>query len=176
MKPLTKLYLKIFFFTSIPYGLIMIGFDLLNGYGFQTWKYLLSASLFGMAMSFILGYFHKSSLKKNGMDEVSDNALGVTQTKVIRTELSKGDLINKLKANPKTGKMKMSATDDGIILKTSLSWKSWGEEIMIALKSKDDLGYEYQVSSKPKLSTTLVDYGKNLENINQIESVISIMA
>jgi len=37
MKPLTKLYLKTFLLTGIPYGLIMIGFDLLDGGGFKLW-------------------------------------------------------------------------------------------------------------------------------------------
>jgi hypothetical protein len=31
MKPITKLYLKTFLLTGIPYGLIMSGFDLADG-------------------------------------------------------------------------------------------------------------------------------------------------
>jgi hypothetical protein len=54
--------------------------------------------------------------------------------------------------------------------------KSWGEEIKIILKSNKENNFEYQLSSSPKLKTTIVDYGKNLENINKIESVIKNIA
>jgi hypothetical protein len=54
--------------------------------------------------------------------------------------------------------------------------KSWGEEIKIILKSKTKSEFEYMISSSPKLKTTLVDYGKNLENINRIENAIKNIA
>jgi hypothetical protein len=44
------------------------------------------------------------------------------------------------------------------------------------LKSNKENNFEYQLSSIPKLKTTIVDYGKNLENINKIESVIKNIA
>jgi hypothetical protein len=44
------------------------------------------------------------------------------------------------------------------------------------LKSENKTGFQIHISSSPKLKTTLVDYGKNLENINRIESVIKNIA
>ena len=35
MKPITKLYLKAFLLTGIPYGLIMLGFYLADSEGFR---------------------------------------------------------------------------------------------------------------------------------------------
>jgi maltodextrin utilization protein YvdJ len=176
MKPLTKLYLKIFLFTGIPYGLIMMGIDLMDGNGFNLWKFLFLAFFFGITMSLILVSFHKYSLKKNGIQELMDENLGVIQTKVIKTKLSKTELINKLKSDPIVGKMKMRESENGIVLKTGISWKSWGEEIVIDLKSKNGSDFEYQVSSSPKQKTTLLDFGKNLKNLNRIESVIKNIA
>lgn len=57
MKPLTKLYLKTFLLTGIPYGLIMIGFDLLDGDGFKLWKFLSLTFFFGITMSLTLVFF-----------------------------------------------------------------------------------------------------------------------
>lgn len=172
MKPLTKLYLKTFLLTGIPYGLIMIGFDLLDGDGFKLWKFLSLTFFFGITMSLILVSFHKYRLKKNGIQEITDENLEVTQTKEIKTKLGKTELINKLKTDPIIGKMKMTETENGIALKTGMTWKSWGEEISIVLKSETDSDFEYQISSSPKLKTTIVDYGKNLQNLNRIENVI----
>ena len=70
----------------------------------------------------------------------------------------------------------MTEIENGVLLKTGMTMKSWGEEIKIILKSNKENNFEYQLSSSPKLKTTIVDYGKNLENINKIESVIKNIA
>jgi hypothetical protein len=176
MKPITKLYLKAFLVTGIPYGLIMLGFDLFDGDGFRLWKFLFLIFFFGTTMSITLVSFHKNRLKKNGIKELTDKNLGVNQTKSLKSELSKIELIEKLKLDPIIGKMKMNETEKGIVLKTGVTWKSWGEEIKIILKSIKDKEFEYEISSNPRLKTTLVDYGKNLQNVNKIENVIKNIA
>ncbi len=173
MKPLTKLYLKTFLLTGIPYGLITIGFDLLDGDGFKLWKFLFSTFFFGLIMSLTLVSFHKYRLKKYGVQELSDENLGVTQTKEIKTKLGKIELVNKLKSDPIISKMEMIDTENGINLKTGMTWKSWGEEIKIILKSENNSDFEYQISSSPKLKMIIVDYGKNLQNLTRIENVIN---
>lgn len=172
MKPITKLYLKTFLLTGIPFGLIMLGFDLADGDGFRIWKLLLMTFFFGTAMSLILVSFHSYRLKKNGVQEITDENVGVNQKRNLSTKLNKEEIIQRLKADPVIGKMKMTEIENGILLKAGMSWKSWGEEIKITLKANEDTDSEYQVSSSPRLKTTIVDYGKNIENINRIESLI----
>jgi hypothetical protein len=111
-------------------------------------------------------------LKKKGIKEITEENLGVTQTKTVTCALNKTELIEKLKNDPIFGKMKMAENENGIVLKTGMTWKSWGEEIKILLKQDNKADFEYQISSSPKLKTTLVDYEKNLENLNQIENMI----
>tara|TARA_R110002074_G_scaffold166808_1_gene327665 strand:- start:90 stop:473 length:384 start_codon:yes stop_codon:yes gene_type:complete len=127
-------------------------------------------------MSLILVSFHRYRLKKNGIQEITNDNVGVNQSRNLKTGLNKTDLINKLKTDPIIGKMKMTEIENGILLKSGMTWKSWGEEIKIILKSENITDFEYQISSNPKLKTTLVDYGKNLENINRIESAIKNIA
>ena len=172
MKPIAKLYLKTFLYSGITYGLITLGFDLADGDGFRLWKFLFTTVFFGATMSLILVSFHNYRLKKNGIQEISNDKVGVNQTKNLKSNLNRKDLINKLKTDPIIGKMKMIEIENGIILKTGMTLQSWGEEIKIILKSNQKNNFEYQVSSRPKLKTTLVDYGKNLENINRIENVL----
>jgi len=176
MKPITKLYLKAFLLTGIPYGLIMLGFYLADSEGFRLWKYFFMTFFFGITMSLILVSFHRYRLKKNGIQEITNDNVGVNQSRNLKTGLNKTDLINKLKTDPIIGKMKMTEIENGILLKSGMTWKSWGEEIKIILKSENITDFEYQISSNPKLKTTLVDYGKNLENINRIESAIKNIA
>ena len=175
MKPITKLYLKTFLLTGIPYGLLTAGFDLVDGNGFRLWKFLFLTFCFG-CMSFLLVSFHKYRLKKNGVQEMTAQNLGVSQKKNLKSEFNKSELIEKLKSDPIIGKMKMQEIENGIILKTGMTWLSWGEEIRIILQTKGESDFDYQISSRPKLKMTLVDFGKNLENVNRIENVMKKMA
>jgi len=176
MKPITKLYLKTFLYTGIPFGLIMLGFDLVDGDGFRLCKFIYMTIFFGATMSLILVSFHKYRLNKNGVQEITNDNVGVNQTRNLKSNYNKRELIEKIKGDPIMGKMKMTEIENGILLKTGMTLQSWGEEIKIILKSNQENNFEYIVSSSPKLKTTLVDYGKNLENINRIENVIKNIA
>lgn len=176
MKPITKLYLKTFLLTGIPYGLLMIGTDILEGEGFSLFKFLFLTFFFGITMSLTQVSLHKYSLKKHGINDVTDANVGVAQTKKFFSELNLTELKIKLNNDPAIRKMKMKDTENGILLTTGISWKSFGENINIFINSHHDSRYEYVVSSSPKIKTTMVDYGKNLENVNRIEKLIKNIA
>ncbi len=176
MNPISKLYVKTFLYTGIPYGLLMTIFDFVDGNEFSIWKFLFSTLFFGITMSLILVSYHKNRLKKNGIQEINVDNIGVNQSRFFETRFNKVELIQKLKADPIIGKMKIKEIENGIFLTTGITWKSWGEEIKIILKSEKDNNFQYLISSNPKLKITLIDYGKNLENINLIENVIKTFA
>ncbi len=88
MKQISKLYLKTFLLKGLPFGLIMTGFDLLAGDGFKFWKFLFLTCSFGITMSLILVPFYKYRLKKNEIQELSDENLGVTQSNKIKRKLN----------------------------------------------------------------------------------------
>jgi len=161
---------------AIPY------FSLMTIFGFDEisktviLKNITTSLFFGIFMSLSLVSFHWYNLKKDGVENITDENIGVKQTKKIETKLNKKELIQKLKLDPTIGKMKMTEIENGILIKTGMTMKSWGEEIKIILKSSKENNFEYQLSSIPKLKTTIVDYGKNLENINKIESIIKNIA
>ncbi len=69
MTATTTLYLKTFFLTAIPYGLIMFGLDLAYGNGFRVWKLLFMAIIFGIAMTLIMAVFRKYGPKKMKSDK-----------------------------------------------------------------------------------------------------------
>ena len=174
MKPITKLYLKIFLFAGVSYGFITLALSLIAGDKdeFNLWSLLITSFFFGIAMSLILVSVQKYRLKKNGVQEISDKNFGVSQTAYIKSDLNKSELINKLKTDPVIRKMTMIEIENGILLQTGMTWKSWGEEIKIILKTDQESDFEYEISSSPKLKTTLIDYGKNLENIDQVKRAI----
>lgn len=176
MKPITKLYLKTFLLTGIAYGLLMTGMDIAFGNGFKLWKFLFFTFFYGITMSLLLVSYHKYRLQKNGIQEFTNKNLSVNQTRNLKSELNKTELIEKLKTDPIIGKLKMTEIENGILIMTGMTWKSWGEEIKILLKSNQETDFEYQVTSSPKWKTILIDFGKNLENVNRIEDAIKNIA
>jgi hypothetical protein len=53
-----------------------------------------------------------------------------------------------------------------------MTWKTWGDRISFRISKIDGSKTEVEVSSRPIVKTTLVDYGKNLENIERITTFL----
>lgn len=66
--------------------------------------------------------------------------------------------------------MSFKKVPSGFELNSGLSWKSWGEVIRILYVSEDSSGFRYDITISLKVLTTIVDYGKNLKNIQSIEN------
>ncbi|MBK7811128.1 MAG: hypothetical protein IPO62_08895 [Saprospiraceae bacterium] len=172
MKPIYKLYLITFLATGITYGLLMSIIDWADGSGLGRWRIIYKTCIFGLAWSLILVSYHKYCLKKIGIRELTEENLGVSHSKILKSKLNIMELIEELKKDYIFGKMKMKEMESGVLLRSNFSWKSWGEEIKIILIKQIADENEFQVSSRPKFSLTLVDYGKNLENMMRIENLL----
>ncbi len=55
-----------------------------------------------------------------------------------------------------------------ITARTGVSWRSWGDEIAFQLYSEEGTSTRVEITSRPVVRTTLVDFGKNLENVEKI--------
>jgi hypothetical protein len=164
----------VFLFTGFYFGILMVGADLIMGNGFILWKFPLHFIFSGSVFSFLLVSSYKTELKRIGIQEITDDVIKVHQSRNIRTELNRAALIERLKADPAFGKMKMTVMEHGIQIKSGVSSKSWGEEINIILQSESSNGFEYLVSSRPSSKITLLDMGRNIEHINRIENLMKI--
>ncbi len=86
-------------------------------------------------------------------NEVFSNCCGLSAPLRVRT----------FTADEATGK---------IIISTKMSWKSCGETIALSFSKVNENTVKIEISSKPLLRTTLVDYGKNIENTRLVVSWI----
>ena len=55
-----------------------------------------------------------------------------------------------------------------IVAKAGTSLRSWGEVITFDIEQVDAWRTRVRVSSKPSIPTTIIDWGKNLENVQKI--------
>ncbi len=172
MKPFTKLRLKVFLYAGFFFGITTIGIDLVRGNDFILWKVLFFVFIQGGLFSFLFVSLYKTELNRIGIQDITDDVIKVHQSRNIKTEFNRTDLMERLKADPAIGKMKMKEIENGIQLKTGVTSKSWGEDINIILKSENSNGFEYLVSSRPSFKLTVLDMGRNIEHINRIENLI----
>jgi len=59
-----------------------------------------------------------------------------------------------------------------IVARTGATWKTWGDLISFEIRKagKDEIVVE--LSSRPAVRMTMVDYGKNLENVETITAFL----
>ncbi len=169
-----KLYVKMFFLFGIPYGLLMALFDYVLGIGFSWQYFVLMTVIFGGIMSLMLVTYHVSRLKRTlGEDGISDNNVGVNHTRKYTSKLSFADVVNEIKSHPKFAKSNFKYLDNGISFTTTATMQSWGEVINIIPDGEQEGEYWYKISSRPYIPTTLLDYGKNLQNVKMLGELIS---
>ena len=98
--------------------------------------------------------------------------MNVNQKSTLVSNLNFEELSQKLHDDVVLGKMNFNQTKDSIELSSGASWRSWGEIISIQSKELAYGKYEYEISSSPRVKTTIIDCGKSLENIIKIQSVL----
>jgi len=123
-------------------------------------------------LALLITFWHVRTLKSLGIEQVSNEHLKLEQNQVFKSNFQKADLIKRLEQDSFFRKMKISETSNGIVLKSSATWRSWGESISIVIQPESTGEYNLEVMSKPSLFTTLFDQGKNLENVVRLEKVV----
>ena len=171
-----KTYLKIFLATGIPFGIVTGIF-----YGFQFGFFsslvggLIGAIIFGGLMSLVLGFLHRWSVKQIASDK-SEAAMGIYQVRNIELWLPYNRAFTLcIRSLDSIKKCKIHREDRSlgkIAAKTGMTWKTFGDVISFEVFSIDDDRTHIKILSRPLVRTTLVDYGKNLENVETIVRII----
>ncbi|MBE27378.1 MAG: hypothetical protein CMN33_06815, partial [Saprospirales bacterium] len=95
----------------------------------------------------------------------------VQQTEFI-SKVSRDEFISRLSKDKVMSRMKLKTNEGTLKLNSGVTWKSWGETIAIKISSASEGMFKYQIQSKPKLPITIIDFGKNLENILMIKKLV----
>lgn len=163
-----KMFLKIFVISGVPFGAI-IGLISSIDEGLEAGLVtgLTAAFFFGVAMSLTLGSLHKWKSRKWR----SNDNIGPNQTGIIHLDTTADDAFDRCRdvLSLMGAVLKLEDKTEGRIeAEFGRSWKSFGESILVRVSSQSSDRSCVQVSSAPIVKTTLVDFGKGLENINRI--------
>lgn len=96
--------------------------------------------------------------------------INIEQDKIIIVDLDYDNAFEKAKRILKMIRVKAikDNKNEGIIVaETGLSWKSFGENLLLEFKKLNDNQTQIRILSKSKIRTTMIDFGKNLENIDK---------
>ena len=171
-----KQYLKVLLSAGIPFGLFTGIFYSLQ-YNVTKGMILgISGGLFfGVFMSLIIGTMHKVFSKKVQSQDAKDRE-NVHQIRKIKIPFSFDSAFNAcIKSIDKIKKCRIleeSRINGKINAKAGVTWKTFGDRIEFIVTRIDENSTEIEVSSRPAIRTTLVDYGKNLENVQIIEDFL----
>ena len=172
MKTILLLYLKTFSYFAIAFGILTLALDLIFDHEF-SWRFLRTGFNSGLFMSLFFVTIHIISVRISGEKKFTSENLAVEHKHSIISGISQEDLISKLKTNPSFEEMKITIEKGEIIIKTGLTFNSWGETISIHVKPVTSISNEFEIISKPKQRWTLVDFGKNLNNVKKVEELMA---
>lgn len=172
MKAITIQFLKSFAVLGISYALIMFLMEPLIGNEFDLYKIIKTSIFFGLAMSIVFIALQVYRLNQMGVTELSKENISVVQKRIFLSNLTKAKVVERINIDPVCSKMKIRKTDTGLKLSTRMSMKSWGENIYVDITPDEDNKIKISVISKPKIKTTIVDLGKNLENVNLLSKIL----
>ena len=168
--------LKIFLASGIPFGIFTaILFSSLYGTNVGLSSGLISGLIFGFVMFIILGFLHSRAVEKIA-GEKTEESMGTYQERNIKLQLPYDrtfdlcieslNLINRCKVREE------DRSQGKIIARSSINWKTWGDTISFDITGTSNENTAVKVSSRPTSWSTLVDYGKNLENVKTIVSFL----
>jgi hypothetical protein len=175
-----NIYSKLFLHGGIPFGLLMgIFSSLQNGFHSGLMTGALSGISFGVFLSLTLGFLHRRSVEKMPFGN-SEEAMGVGHGRNVELRLPYHEVfdlcIDSLNLIKRSKIREENRSQGKIVARGGITWKTWGDVISFSIRNTGNDGIQVEVSSRPALRWTLVDYGKNLENVERILSFLEAHA
>lgn len=101
------------------------------------------------------------------MEPESPRAVSPTMLSGTRDEVLK-DVAAALSALRKAGRARVDPVAGTVVMRTRWSWKSFGEVVTARIEPAEPGTHVVHVESRPWIRTTLVDYGANAANADEV--------
>ncbi len=167
-----KIFYKFFLYSTITFGVsIAIAFGIFDGIIEGIVRGIFSGLFFGVFITIICVRKHIRSVDNICKGE-RDNKYSTKQFEEMilnRNNNEQKGYLDKIKSfsNWKI----VSSTNKMIIIKTKMTWESFGEKITIKIHEIAKNNIRITIESKPVFPITIIDYGKNLSNVLCVESL-----
>lgn len=170
--------------TGVPFAVLWGGWFVLTGSGGASPAALaaraavgvLAGVLFGCAMSAILGSWQwraAVTARDTARDGRATVAIGTHAVRDLVVAAPAAEILRRgADAAAVLGRARVTTVDEAtgtVELSVPASWRSWGERVRIVAGRPDATGTtSVTVESRPVLSWTIVDYGRNAGNADRV--------
>lgn len=167
-------YIRIFFITALFFG-VWMGIV----YSFQFGE-IYTGAIAGLFAGITFGlfnaafsYFFDQKLKKKGIDTNNTSPRQSRKVSVDRPVSEVMPVCEQAILSLNRAVIKEKDLQNGTLrAKTKISWRTFGEVIKISTQSPGDNETLVEIKSSPFIPTAIIDYGKGLENVEEIVSYI----
>jgi hypothetical protein len=161
------------------YGLCWTGIGLLRGNGGEAAIVtgLVAGAFFGFAMAAILMPLHRWWLERRGFDPEGADP-GVDVRGDVALSLPPEQALARCRAaleQMRTRGVRVDSASATVRAHGRMTWASFGERIECRVHPADE-GSRVEIRSRPSLGATVLDYGKNRENVEQIRALLAAHA
>jgi hypothetical protein len=153
--------------------LVGIFFALFCGVSMGIAGGLITALITGTVLFLIMGPLHEMFVKKIAGDGF-EGSTGVYHVREIEMPWSFDEsfdlCVRSLYVISRSRVIETDHSGGRILARTGINWKTWGDTISFEVSASRKRSSKIRVSSRPTAMTTIVDFGKNLQNVNRIVS------
>jgi hypothetical protein len=163
------IYLKVFLASGPPFGLLFGLVALLAG-GPRTGLIvgLLTGLAFGVPMALIIGSLHIARIGASGPGEVSGGTRASTVVELpMQMDRALHQAAGVLQSLGGFQIEQVDVTAGVLTARSGMTATSWGEQVTIEARP-GPAGTALRIQSRPSMKLTLIDYGRNADNVRRI--------
>lgn len=178
-----RLHRRIAIATGVPYAVLWsiymaivedVGLDP-AGLGIIAATGVVAGLFFGILMSAVLGRWQSRAADRRRLtDPAAPDAVdvGVHRRSTVRVEVPAAEILRR--SSDAAGVLRrgrvtaVEEADRIVTLRVGMSWRSWGEWVVLRLHPQSPSVTEVIVTSRPVFPWTLVDYGVNASNVERV--------
>lgn len=167
-----RMYLRTCLWTGGVVAIVsMVAYSVEFGTSVGLRHGLVIGLLFGLFMSVVPGSLHIVLARREGQHDPNQVNHELCIVVPFHFEVVQARCESAL-STLRTRVRVCSRDADRITAKTGCSWRSFGERIEMRVVRQGGERTEVCVSSRPRLRTTLMDYGKNYSNVQHIVTAL----
>lgn len=172
----SSLSLRIFCFCGLAFGVAHALLALVRGEpaGAAIGRGVFVGVFFGGMMAAVLDIMHTMGLKSRGFDP-DVVGVGVDVRETIEIPLPPEQALARCRdalERTRVTKVRVDPASATVKGRGRMSWASLGEEVKCRVEPAGG-GSRVEIRSRPVLRTTLVDYGKNRQNVERIRAALA---
>jgi hypothetical protein len=171
------MFFRIFGFCGLSFGSFVTIYTLLGSRSLSLAIRMgvVAGVLFGLMMAIALTAVHWWSMRKRGFDPDAKGSR-VDARESVALALPPEEAIARcraaLEANPHFRDVRVDPAAGTVNARSRMSWASFGEVIECRVRPGDG-GSTLEIRSRPAVRSTIVDYGKNRENVERIRTFLA---